>query len=407
MREIRISNTPLVAEHTDAEPLTARIPSVEAPEMVTGWARFWVRLKFRASLLGVLRHCYRNPLDWFRGIVYLARRRRSILGKHRVRKMVKVNGLYYMDLYIPGWKDAALERFVATELSRFKPHRQEVNRINKVFLSVTKKCALQCEHCSAWDTLNMKDTLGADEFQKLLEELYGVGVSQIYFTGGEPLLKLPLLESLLSRMPEHVESWVATSGYQLTRDKAKRLKVAGLTGVLISLDHYEEARHNAFRNHKSAYSWALEATQNALDAGFVVAFSVCLNDDLCRREELLKYMDFARRCGVHFVQLLEPLAVGHYKDKQVSLAEASIASAEELYLEMNYGANYLEYPLIHYLGYYHRRVGCFAGGKQLIHIDADGHLNSCPFCLADYGNLLEGGLREKLDVMSAKGCTRF
>ncbi len=407
MREIRIPTPPPVPEQEAAEPASVRIPLAQPPEILTGWAKFRVRLKFRGTLLRVLTRCYSNPLDWIRGIRYLANRRRSILGKHRIRKMVRVNGLYYMDLYIPGWKDAALERFVASELYRFKPHQQGVNRINKVFLSITKKCTLQCEHCSAWDTLNQKDSLGADEFQQLLEEVYHTGVSQVFFTGGEPLLKLPLLEALISQMPKHVKAWVATSGYQFTRDKAKRLKEAGLTGVLISLDHYEEERHNAFRNHQSAYSWALEATRHALEAGFAVAFSVCLSDDLCRREELLKYMDLARRCGVHFVQLLEPLAVGHYKDKQVSLSEASISSVEELYLDMNYGTDYLEYPLIHYLGYYHRRVGCFAGGKQLIHIDADGHLNSCPFCLADQGNLLEGGFLEKLDVMAEKSCTRF
>lgn len=407
MRESRIPNPPPVPELPAVEPAAVRIAWAEAPEILTGWAKFRVRLKFKRTLFRVLRRCYRNPLDWVRGVYYLVRRRRSILGKHRIRKMVKANGLYYMDLYIPGWKDHAFERFVATELSRFKPHQQETNRINKVFLSITKKCAMQCEHCSAWDTLNMKDTLGVDQYQKLLEEIYRIGVSQVYFTGGEPLLKPELLESLISQMPGHVKSWVATSGYQLTREKAKRLKKAGLTGVFVSLDHYEEERHNAFRNHQKAYSWALEAAQNALEAGLAVAFSVCLNDDLCRREELLNYMDFARRCGVHFVQFLEPLPVGRYKNRPVSLSEASIASVEALYLEMNYGSGYLEYPLIHYLGYYHRRVGCFAGGRQLIHIDADGHLNSCPFCQADYGNLLEGGLSEKLDVMAARGCGRF
>lgn len=407
MQKINLPVKRLVRRKATTEGDALSIPFGNPPEMITGWTRFWVRLKFKLTLVRILMRCYQNPLDWMRGLRYLVRRRRSILGKHRIRKMVKVNDLYYMDLYIPGWKDLAYERFVASELHRFKPHRQGANRLNKAFVAITKKCALQCEHCSAWETLNQKDTLGADQFQRLLGEVYRIGVSQVYFTGGEPLMKVPLLESLLSQIPEYVKSWVATSGYRFTREKAKRLKKAGLTGVFISLDHYDEARHNAFRNHKNAYIWALEAAQNALEAGFAVAFSVCLSDELCRREELLKYMEFARRCGVHFVQFLEPLPVGHYRGRQVTLSETAIATAEALYLEMNYGKNHLEYPLIHYLGYYHRRVGCFSGGKQVIYIDADGHLNSCPFCQTDYGNLLEGGLPEKLDAMASRGCPRF
>ena len=407
MREISIPKYPPEAGQAAAGAEADVRESNPVPERVTGFRKSWIRMRQKWTLFQILRRCYNNPLDWIRGLEYLAELRRSILGDHRIRKMVRINGLYYSDLYVPGWKDIAYDQFVSSELSRFKAHQGVVHRFRQVFLAITKKCPLQCEHCSAWDTLNMKDTLGAEEFRQVIRQVHQLGYSQLYFTGGEPLVKFQLLETLVAQLPETVRSWIATSGYQLTREKAKRLKQAGLTGLFVSLDHYEEERHNTFRNNKTAYSWALEAAQNALEAGLAVAFSVCLNDELCRQGELMKYMDFARDCGVHFVQFLEPQPVGHYANQNVALSEESIKSVEALYLEMNYGKNHLDYPLIHYIEYYHRRIGCFGGGKQVVYIDADGNLNACPFCQAPGGNLLEGGLEEKANSMAARGCPQF
>jgi MoaA/NifB/PqqE/SkfB family radical SAM enzyme len=407
MREISIPEPRSFKRNITLEEKNVEVKSVKAPEIVSGWRKSWIRLKFKWTLLRILRRCYNNPLDWIRGLQYLAKRRRSILGNHRIRKLVEVDGLFYMDLYVPGWNDVANEQFIFSELIHFKTHHKKVNRFNQVFLSITKKCPMQCEHCSAWDTLNMKDPLGADEFGRIIKEVHQMGFSQLYFTGGEPMVKFHLLESLITQLPIEVKSWVATSGFQLTREKAQLLKKAGLTGVFISLDHYEKERHNTFRNHNTAYFWALEAARNALDADLLVTFSVCLNDDICRREELLKYMNLAKDCGVHFVQFLEPQSVGRFKNRNVSLSKESVSSAEALYLELNYGKDYLEYPLIHYLGYYHRRIGCFGGGKQVIYIDADGNLNACPFCQASKGNLLEGSIREKVNALAHKGCELF
>jgi hypothetical protein len=74
---------------------------------------------------------------------------------------------------------------------------------------------------------------------------------------------------------------------------------------------------------------------------------------------------------------------------------------------MNLTKDNLDYPIIHSIGYYHRGMGYFAGRKQVIHIDADGNLNSCPFCHKNYGTLKEGGVGEKVDAMAAVGSAKF
>ncbi|MDH3698462.1 MAG: radical SAM protein [Flavobacteriaceae bacterium] len=393
-----VSATPEVLTHVADTTLKAR------PDIISGWRKTWVHLKLRWTLVRVMMRCYRNPLDWIRGLWYLVKLRRSFMGNNRVQKMIRVGQYYYMGLHIPGWNDATYQKYVAKTLLSFKPHQQPVANYEMVYLAITKKCPLQCDHCSAWDTLNEKDELEATDFEKLIYQLREEGVFQINFTGGEPLVKFDLLERLVRGLPSDIKAWVNTSGYRLTRDKALKLKEAGLTGLAISLDHYKEEKHNAFRNFNEAYYWAMEAAKNALEVGLVVAFTVCLSEELCWEEELMQYLTLARNSGGHFVQLLEPRAVGHYGGKNIGLSKEAIARTEAFFLKMNFGKEHLDYPHISYHGYYQRRNGCMSAGKKALYIDADGHLNACPFCLKSYGNVLEGGMKEKVKAMAENGC---
>ena len=377
------------------------------PDIISGLRKTWIHLRIRWTIVCVLIRCYPNPVDWFRGLMYFIRLRRSIMGNHRVRKMIRVGRYYYMGLHIPGWNDDTYRRYIAKALMEFKPHQRKTAKVELAFLAITKKCPLQCEHCSAGETLNMRDEVEVEGYERLIDGLEEQGVFQINFTGGEPLVKFDLLEHLVSRVSPGIKTWVNTSGYGLTREKALRLKKAGLTGVAISLDHYLEEEHNAFRNYKKAYYWALEAAGNALEAGMVVAFSVFLGKEMSEEESLMEYMKLARNTGVHFVQLLEPKAAGNFKNKNVNLSKEAQGTLETFFLKMNFGRDYTAFPLISYHGYYERRVGCLSAGKKGIYIDADGHLNACPFCHTSFGNLLEGSWDEKIQALETKGCSGF
>jgi len=73
------------------------------------------------------------------------------------------------DRYIPGWNSNIYKQFIASQLNDFKPlNRNMANRFNTVFLAITKKCALQCEHCFDWDNLNKKEVLSDSELQGIV-----------------------------------------------------------------------------------------------------------------------------------------------------------------------------------------------------------------------------------------------
>ncbi|OMP30736.1 hypothetical protein BKM32_10895 [Mangrovimonas sp. DI 80] len=377
--------------------------------MISGLRMRWVHFRLKLTLLKVAMVCYRNPLDWLRSLRYLVVLRKRFLGNYRLRKMACFNGEYFMGLYTPGWNNDIYKRFIASQLHDFKPiEKGLVNRFNTVFLSVTKKCALQCEHCYEWEHLNKKDTLSDTELIDIIKKLQGQGVSQIQLSGGEPLLQMETLIKLLHRADtKSTNFWVVTSGFKLTLENAKRLKKAGLKGVIVSLDHHEEEKHNRFRHFKDAYYWVEQALTNSQNAGLVTALSLCATKTFISEANLMSYMELAKILGVSFVQLLEPKAVGHYAQKEVSLDEAHIAILEDFFLKMNFGPNYKDMPILSYHGYYQRRQGCFSAGLKGMYIDSDGDMNACPFCHKKTGKVLDVNYENHLEVLKAEGCPTY
>jgi MoaA/NifB/PqqE/SkfB family radical SAM enzyme len=382
--------------------------NLKEPYIVSGFKMKWVHFRLKLTLLKIVITSYYNPLDWYKSLQFLIRLRRRFLGNNSVQKMVYSGNKYYMGLYIPGWNSQVYKQFIASQLHDFKSIDKGVaNRFNTVFLAITKKCALQCDHCYEWDNLNKKEVLTDVELQSIIKKIQDKGVSQIQLSGGEPLLKMDTLVNLLNQAAASTEFWVVTSGFKLTNNNAVRLKKAGLTGVIISLDHFIPDKHNTFRHFKDAYYWVEEAVKNANNNHLITVLSLCVTKDFISEENLMSYMKLAKNLNVAFVQLLEPKAVGHYANKDVFLNKNHIELLENFFLKMNFSSNYSTFPIITYHGYYQRRQGCFSAGKKGLYIDTDGDMNACPFCHKKTGHVLDSSFNQNLEILKSEGCNSY
>ncbi len=375
--------------------------------ILSGLKQKIMHIRLKLSLIVIATTCYTNPLDWFRSLRYLIKLRRKFLGDYKLQKMAYIDEKYYMGLYTPGWNSEVYKQFIASQLHDFKPIKSKANRFNTVFLAITKKCALQCDHCYEWDNLNKKDILSAEKINQIVGRLQEKGVSQIQFSGGEPLLKIDTLVDVINQAQKKTDFWVATSGYKLTNDNAYRLKQAGLTGVIISLDHFIPEKHNKFRHFKDAYYWVEQGVQNAHKNNLVVALSVCVTKEFISQNNLMSYMQLAKKLKVAFVQFLEPKAVGHYKNRNVELQKEHIDIIEHFFLKMNFKKEFNMFPIITYHGYYQRRQGCFSAGIKGFYIDTDGDINACPFCNKKNGNILDSNFEGHITSLQETGCSSY
>lgn len=352
----------------------------------------------------------KNFIPFFKGIKILKNLRdirRSITGQHKILKTVKVDGRFFWDLYTPGYPSKTLEMFFEGEINRQSPLPQKGNRFTNAFMAITKKCPLNCEHCFEWDNLNKKEVLTLSQLKDMVKIIQEKGSSQIQFTGGEPTLRTKDIIDIIKDSKKTTDFWLLTSGYNFTNDNAKNLKAAGLTGVVISLDHFDPNMHDAFRGFTNSFNWVVEAVKNTLENNLVCALSICVTKAFVSEENLLAYMELAKKLGVSFVQIVEPKPVGHYKDQDVLLKEQHIKILTDFYLKINFDKKFASYPIVSYHGFYQRVTGCFASGNRNLYIDTDGDLHACPFCQTKMGNVLNDNFDACLEKLVKKGCHTF
>lgn len=379
----------------------------EPQQIITGWKERIVENLVEADRAKLIFSYYKNPVDGFRTMKSLAALKKSVVGAQRIAKKVNVDGRYFWDLYTPGWPGQAFRNYFKGEMNRISALPGKSNRFTNVFIAITKKCPLQCEHCFEWEALNRKDTLSLDDLRQIVNRLYEKGTSQIQLTGGEPMLRLHDMIDLIRTSPRDVDFWVLTSGVNFTSENAKHLKDAGLTGVVVSMDHYDPAAHNAFRGHKHSFDLVQEAVKNAIEANLVTALSLCVTRSFVTEHNLMEYVELARKMGIAFIQLLEPKAAGHYEGKDVLLHDDHIRMLEEFYFKMNFDPAYATYPMIIYHGYYQRKIGCFGSGSRSVYIDTDGDVLPCPFCRRKTVNVLAPEMDQVVNQLQKSGCRTF
>jgi len=129
---------------------------------------------------------------------------------------------------------------------------------------LTYRCPLRCAYCSNPTQVQDRAALASADWLRVLGEASALGVVQVHFTGGEPLLHDDL-EALVARAGQlELYSNLITSGLPLTRERLAGLQAAGLCAVQLS---FQAARLgssaaisgvDAFAHKLQVAAWARE-----------------------------------------------------------------------------------------------------------------------------------------------------
>ena len=367
----------------------------------------WIKLKAGVTLLKISVSTFRNPVTSIKALSLLLRQRKRLHGNKRDHKIVRSGNRYYWSIYTPGFPSAGFNAMIQQEIRRaFVPDTEDI-LLQTLILSISSRCHYRCEHCYEGNNIEKWEHLSIADLSKVLREAIKLGIPHIQIGGGEPMLRFRDLVRLLELGKDHMDFWLSTSGYGLTREKAWDMKVAGLTGANISLDHWEAEIHNRFRKHPEAYRWVMEAVENCKAVGIIPNLTLCVTHGMAREEQLMRYMTLARNMEIPFVRFLETRKAGNYAGKDVLLTSQEQSTVVDFYLKMNGSAKYRSYPIIQYPGYHQRKVGCYGAGNRYIHIDSKGNYHSCPFCRGAVGNIREMDLQEGISLLREKGCQLF
>lgn len=289
-------------------------------------------------------------------------------------------------------------------------------------VSLTDRCNLRCSYCmpaEGLDWLPDERLLTDDEIIRLITiAVRDLGVEEVRFTGGEPLLRRGLerivaattaLRTATGRVPDTA---LTTNGLGLDR-RAAGLKAAGLRRINISLDSLDRARF-ARITHRDRWDDVVAGIAAAAAAGLT---PVKLNTVLLRGvndDEAVPLVRWALAQGYQprFIEQMPLDPQGAWdRDRMVTAAEILAALSAELTLASTHPATRGAAPAETWIvtggtppvetpGGAPGTVGIvasvtrpFCGDCDRTRLTADGQLRDCLFARreTDLRSLLRGG----------------
>ncbi|MEO0897214.1 MAG: radical SAM protein [Bacteroidota bacterium] len=347
---------------------------------VTGLEFRLVQLLMFLNIWWVGVRLYKSPLKALKGLKELRTHGDKVLLGRSLSKAFRHEKKYGWDMFHPLWPSPAFDKFFYHHMEEVMPSGQNQGVLRRLLVAITKKCPLQCAHCSEWDTLNQKDVLSREELREKIQAMVDYGVSQIVYSGGEPLNRFDDLVWLIDQFRDS-SNWVYTSGYGLTVEKAKRLKEAGCEGIAISLDHHDPDAHNAFRGSNKSFDWVKKAVLHCHEQGLLVSVNVCPTREYLAEGAMPNFVELMEEWQVPMVNVLEPRAVGHFANMDVELRLHEKNYLEELFYQYNFEEGWEEKPIFLYPAISRKHLRC-GGGISYLLLDYDGTLRPCPFCKA-------------------------
>jgi len=195
-------------------------------------------------------------------------------------------------------------------------------------VSLTDRCNLRCTYCmpaEGLDWLPSPQMLTDDEVVRAVTVAVGLGVTEVRFTGGEPLLRKGIVDIVtrVGQLSPRPRMSLTTNGIGLART-ASALKAAGLDRVNVSLDTLDRDRFVALakRDRLADVVAGLEA---AAEAGLTpVKVNALLmrgvNDD---EASILLLWCLARGYELRFIEHM-PLDAQHAWDRSTMVTAAQI-----------------------------------------------------------------------------------
>jgi len=139
-------------------------------------------------------------------------------------------------------------------------------------LAVTYRCNLKCGKCYLPDTGAMQE-LPAEEWLRIYEILWNIGVPQVVVTGGEPTLR-PDIISLVSQADEFVTGLV-TNGTKL-EELAAQLRDASLDYVQVTIESSNPGIHDEMTGVSGSHALTVGGIRKAMAVGLRVVTNTTL-----------------------------------------------------------------------------------------------------------------------------------
>lgn len=195
-------------------------------------------------------------------------------------------------------------------------------------LALTYRCNDDCAHCYNARPRNYPE-LDTEEWYKIIDRVWEIGIPHIVFTGGEPTLRSDLPELI-----DHAErngqiTGLNTNARRLSdNDFVKQLVDAGLDHIQITVESHDPSIHDQMVRAKGAWRQTIAGLRNVLDTPLYVMTNTTMLQPNSRF--LGDTLDFLASLGVPTIGLNALIYSGHGRSVGTGLKEAELAPLLDL-----------------------------------------------------------------------------
>ena len=187
------------------------------------------------------------------------------------------------------------------DLESIMPFSARPSAPYRMDLAVTYRCNNDCAHCYNARERNFPE-LTTEQWFKIIDQLWALGVPHIIFTGGEATLR-----NDLPALIQHAESngqitGLNTNARRLSDEKyVQTLVDAGLDHVQVTVESCDENIHDEMMRAKGAFKQTIQGLKNALNSKlYVMTNTTMLRNNVHKIPETL---DFLAEIGVPTIGL--------------------------------------------------------------------------------------------------------
>jgi MoaA/NifB/PqqE/SkfB family radical SAM enzyme len=249
-------------------------------------------------------------------------------------------------------------------------------------LAVTNRCQGRCVHCYSFlQRKEERPELTTAELKSVIDQAARLGIFQIIFTGGEPLLRKDIQELVRHARRRGLLTRLNTNSLLLDKETAAALKKAGLNQCALSLDDADPETHDRMRGLPGHHARTLENLSMLRDLGIYALANVYISArHLASGPE--KTIALAREAGARGIVILPAVASGRWEEEFDQVPDAEGRARIRDLLNLTTVQTELPSP----------RSVCDTLKRFVLYMTAQGDLTPCPFVPYAIGNLKEHAL---------------
>jgi radical SAM protein with 4Fe4S-binding SPASM domain len=179
-----------------------------------------------------------------------------------------------------------------------------------IFWEITSECNLRCLHCVVAAGKKLDRELSLERGLALIDEWAAMGVGDITFSGGEPLMHPELFTLARAAAGHGIRLQLATNGTLLRPDVVREIRELQMLPQ-VSLDGSNRELYGRFRGRKEAFDQAVEGIKMLVDAGVEVTVGTVVSTH--NADDFEAMLDLVESLGVAAFRLIPFIPSGRGK----------------------------------------------------------------------------------------------